>query len=73
MKLNLAPPSAARRRPRAGEEVRPVVHVVDVVDEEAGHRVREEQPEQQPALADEVAPCLADELRRREAARREPA
>ena len=43
--------------------------VVDVVDEEAGHRVRE----QQPALADEVAPCPADELRRRGAARREPA
>jgi len=60
-----------RRRRRAGEEVRR--RVVDVVGEEAAHRVREEVREQQPALVDEAAPRLADAPRRREAARREAA
>jgi len=56
-----------RRRRWAGEEVRR--RVVDVVGEEAAHRVRE----QQPALVDEAAPRLADAPRRREAARWEAA
>ena len=67
--LALDPSTVRRRRQRwPGEEVR--LAVVLVVDEEAAHRVREEapQPEKKPAVLDELVPCLADALRRREAA-----
>lgn len=49
--------------------------VILIVDEETPHAVREEapQPEEKPAIVDDVAPCLADAPRRREAARRETA
>ena len=45
--------------------------VVDVVDEDAADRVREEVREQQRAVVDDPAPCLADAPRRGEAPRRQ--
>ena len=51
----------------ADEEVRAVV--VDVVDEDAAHRVRKEMREEQPAGIDDGVPRLADAPGRREAPR----
>lgn len=60
-----------RRWGGAGEEVGAVV--VDVVDEDAAHRAREEVREEQLVAVHDVAPRLADAPGHGEAPRREPA